>query len=333
MLILLSLLACSGSTEDSGTLLPVCDPADYPQDDTLTLSAIQALGTHNSTHIAPETLVDSSHGYTHPPLGEQLERGVRQLELDLHYRDGEGIQVFHLPVLDEVTTCLQFSDCLAEIATFSDANPCHSPLMIWLELKDEDLDTLDDTLLTLTDRYDEIEAAITAGLGADRVITPDEVRGSHATLPQAIAADGWPTLRAARGRVVISLLEGDAHRDAYLTGTPALEGRQLFVRADTPEDAFAATFKEDNAIGHVEEIAALVAAGFLVTSNTDGVDDTDEENTDRFAATLSAGSHYIATDFIDPIEGHDYLPQIPDGTPARCNPVTAATGCVSADIE
>jgi len=327
------LLACSGSTDDSGTALPVCDPGSHPLDDTLAVTTLQALGTHNSTHIAPESLVDASHGYTHPPLTQQLERGVRMLELDLHYRDGVGLQVFHLPILDEETTCLQFSDCLEEIAAFSRGNPCHAPIMIWLELKDEDLDALDETLLLLDDRYGEIEAEIAAALGSDRLITPDEVRGSYDTLPEAIAAAGWPSLRDGRGRVIFSLLEGGAHRDAYLDGAPALQDRLLFARADSTEDAFAATFKLDQALGNVEAIAAVVSAGFLVTSNTDSVDASDEDNTERFAATLAAGSHYIATDFLDPIEGRDYQPQIPDGDPARCNPITATTGCSSTDIE
>ena len=133
--------------------------------------------------------------------------------------------------------------------------------------------------------------------------------------------------------MVFSLLEGGAHRDAYLDGAPALQERLLFALADSPEDAFAATFKLDQALGNIEEIAAVVSAGFLVTSNTDSVDDSDADNTERFEATLAAGSHYIATDFLDPIEGRNYQPQIPDGDPARCNPITAATGCSSADIE
>ncbi len=333
MSVLLMLLACHSGADSAQPAPPTGDPPEHPHDHVLTRSAVQALATHNSTHIAPDSLVDASHGYTHPPLSEQLARGVRGLELDLHYREGEGLQVFHLPVLDELSTCLQFSDCLAQIAAFSEDNPCHAPLMIWLELKDEELDALDETLLPLTDRYDEIEEAIIAGLGADRVITPDEVRGAHDTLSEAITTDGWPTLRATRGRVLFSLLERGDHRDRYLDGAPALEERLLFVLSDSTTEPYAATFKEDHAVGHVEEIAELVAAGFLNTSNADSVSDSDEDNAARLADTLASGSHFLATDFLDPIEGRDYLAGIPDGEPARCNPVTAATGCASSDIE
>ncbi len=37
------------------------------------------------------------------------------------------------------------------------------------------------------------------------LITPDEVQGKHATLREAVAAGGWPTLRAARGKVMFAL--------------------------------------------------------------------------------------------------------------------------------
>ena len=36
------------------------------------------------------------------------------------------------------------------------------------------------------------------------VLTPDDVRGHHATLPEAITQDGWPTLDSARGQVIFA---------------------------------------------------------------------------------------------------------------------------------
>ena len=43
------------------------------------------------------------------------------------------------------------------------------------------------------------------------LITPDEVRGAHATLEEAVLAGGWPTLAAARGRILF-FMEGAARR-------------------------------------------------------------------------------------------------------------------------
>lgn len=59
----------------------------------LKLNQIQAIGSHNSYHMAPpealmKTVVKinkdaAAWNYTHPPLAQQLEIGVRQFELDI----------------------------------------------------------------------------------------------------------------------------------------------------------------------------------------------------------------------------------------------------------
>lgn len=314
------------------SLLLACAPAPAPTcdaaDDTLPLTAIQALGTHNSTHIEPELPLDPSHRYTQPPLPEQLDRfGVRQLELDLHYRDGAGFQVFHLPIIDEETTCLALTTCLQEIRAWSDANPCHAPILVWMEPKDEDADFLSDDLLPLIDRQDELEATLLSVWPRERIFTPDDLRGDDATLPEAIAARGWPALGEVRGRVMFAMLDDGEQRARYLERSAALEGRLLFVDADTPDDPFAAMFKMDDAVGDGELVRERVAAGFLVTSNADAADEDDGGA--RFDATLAAGSHYLSSDRLlsDPPAA------IPGGEPARCNPISAPAGCAPADVE
>ncbi len=66
--------------------------------------------------------------YTHPPLDVQLDRGVRSFELDLHYKNGE-FEVFHVPILDEGTTCRKLADALAPCAAGPRPIPatCRSP--------------------------------------------------------------------------------------------------------------------------------------------------------------------------------------------------------------
>ena len=82
----------------TGTACDEAEPGWYPLDDVLTLSDVQAKGTHNSYHMEPDFAFDASHEYTHLPLDEQLsEQGVRQFEIDLHYHVDEGFQVFHIP--------------------------------------------------------------------------------------------------------------------------------------------------------------------------------------------------------------------------------------------
>jgi len=305
----------------------------YPLDDVLTLSDVQARGTHNSSHIEPAVPVSNEHRYTHAPLGVQLEdQGVRQFELDIHYRLGEGFQVFHLPLVDAETVCLQLTDCLQEIEDWSDANPDHMPIMIWIEPKDEDMDWAIPSLLPLDGHFGDLEQAILSVLPEAKIITPDEIRGAHDTLPDAIAADGWPPLRQLRGRVMFSLLDSGSHRDDYLEGADNLAGKLMFVDSDSELDPFAAMFKINNAQSDYAEVQSKVAAGFIVTCNADSADASDADNESKRDASLASGAHYLSSDSPAP-DGGAYWLEIADGDPARCNPVIDNPDCDTADIE
>ncbi len=307
-------------------------PSPYPLDDVLRLNHVQARGTHNSYHVEPPKPLSDEHRYTHAPLDVQLgQQGVRQLELDIHYRAGAGFEVFHLPVIDPVSTCKRFIDCMAIVRGWSDAHPWHLPIVIWIEPK-EDADVLDQELLPLVDRWDEFDRTILAAWPRERVFTPDDLRGAHKDLPSAIADTGWPTLGKLRGKVLFALLDHGKDRDAYLAGHANLAGRVLFVDADTEADPFAAMFKIDDAAGDAR-VPRLVKAGFLITSNADSVGATDAANLARATGTIAAGVHFLSSDHPAPVMGSTYWLQLPGGTPAVCNPVFPAARCTPADIE
>jgi len=53
-----------------------------------------------------------------------------------------------------------------------------------------------------------------------------------------------------------------------------------------------------------------------------------------FKAELASGVHFISTDTPVPLPTNPgFVTQIPGGTPARCNPVTAPKDCSSEQIE
>jgi hypothetical protein len=319
------LAACTGgrTPEDSGPTWATCDAAG-PMDDTLTLADVQALGTHNSYHIEPDEVLDASHAYTQPALTRQADVGVRAFELDVHLGDDGAFQVFHLPAIDPKSTCPLFADCVGELLAWSDAHPCHSPITIWIEPKD-DLDAAVDGLEPLAGHMTELDAAITAVVPREKLIEPDDIRGGRATLSEGVAA-GWPSLAATRGHVLFALLDDTEHRAEYLEGAPALEGRVLFVNADSAADAFAATFKIDDAPGNADLVKGLVAANFLVTSNVDSNERDDATNSASFAAALDAGPQNLASDQVVAVEGSAYVAELPGGSP-RCHPDRVAGGC------
>lgn len=330
-------LACKEAPADS-VASPLCggeqgEIPSLPADDSLRFNQVQALGTHNSYHIEPDVLLDASLAFTHLPLADQLgSQGVRQLELDIHWRKTGGFDVLHLPAIDPNTTCLALEDCLCAVRTWSDEHPGHMPLVIWIEPKD-DVDAISETYELLEGHMLALDDAIHAVFPPERLFEPDGLRGDAATLPEALAAHGWPTLGALRGKVLFALLDTGSPRDEYVAESPNLQGRAIFVNNDALDDPSAAMFKIDDAIGDAEFLSAAVAAGMVVTSNVDGVDEDDEHNEAQLAASLAIGAHFLSTNFPVPVEGRAYYAQIPDGHPARCNPVTAATGCASTDIE
>jgi hypothetical protein len=173
---------------------------------------------------------------------------------------------------------------------------------------------------------DALDAEIRSVFSPADLITPDQVRGRYATLPEAVKHGGWPTLTAARGKVVF-LLDQTNVTATYVAGHPALKGRVLFTNAKpgTPDAAFV----EQNE-GTPEAIAALVRQGYLVRTRSDA--DTKEgrsgDTTQREKA-LASGAQLVSTDYpwFEPARWTGYTVSLPGRASVRCNPVTAPKTC------
>jgi hypothetical protein len=305
--------------------------------------------------------------YTHAPLAEQFSNsGVRQIELDVFADpagglyanragnaitgqprasgepalDTPGFKVFHVQDIDFQSTCLTFVACLTTVRDWSRAHSSHVPLMILVEAKQDAIpDPVNLGFVTPhaigAPELDALDADIRSVFGADEVITPDRVRGTHATLEEAIRSDGWPTLGASRGKVLFALDNEDAVRDAYVADHPALRGRMLFTSSPrgTPEAAF---LKLNDPVKDEAAIRQAVLDGYIVRTRSDGdtVQARSGDTTMRDAA-LRSGAQWVSTDYevADTRFGLGYVVAIPGGTPSRCNPVLALPNCTSADIE
>jgi hypothetical protein len=102
---------------------------------------------------------------------------------------------------------------------------------------------------------------------------------------------------------------------------------------DAPEAAFR---KLNDPVGDFDEIQAAVRAGFVVRTRSDA--DTMEARTNNTTPrdmAIASGAQWVSTDYPepDPDFGTGFKVEIPDGTPARCNPLIAPEGCTSLDIE
>jgi hypothetical protein len=329
------LLAClpslgCGESPPDGTPPPQGKAYQYPLDDVLRLQHVQVRGTHNSYHVDSYGGRFAPWAYTHRPIYEQLDRlGIRQLELDVNYDLDSGLEVFHVAGVDEGTRCRRFADCLAEVRRFSDAYPGHLPIYIQIEPKaDPPADQIEPF-------FAQLESAIRAAFPAARIITPDEVRGDFPTLRDALGARGWPTLGALRGRVLLALDTSGSLRTAYTHGGKDLIGRLLFVDS-APSDPFAAVavLNSPPPSGAMDAFARALSANLLIRTRADS--DTDEAQANdrrRGQQALDSGAHFISTDFPEPAPPLTYSFEVPLGTPARCNPITAPMRCTAQAIE
>ncbi len=317
-------------SDETGAADPRCE-ATGVLDDVLTVADVQALASHNSYHIEPPIPFDDSHRYTHPPLDVQADLGVRSFELDLHRGEDGVFQVFHLPLIDAETTCSTLTGCLSVLRAWSVNNPCHAPFVVWIEPKD-DIDADLPGLTTLSGYLPEVDAAVLAAWPRERILTPDDVRAPGGSVSDGLRSAGWPLLAASRGKLILALLDDDAHRDGYLEGAADLAGRLLFVNSDSPDDPNAATFKINNAASESERVEALVSAGFLVTSNAATGTPTDEDSEASWSASVAAGPHHSASDHVEAQADRSFVARLEGGSP-RCHPTRVPDGCGPEDIE
>jgi hypothetical protein len=300
--------------------------------------------------------------YSHRPLIEQLSRlGIRKFELDV-FADPDGgrfanpaalrmvksldradpalrepgFKVLHTQDVDYRTTCSTLTACLTTIRDWSKSHPWHVPIMVMIEAKDAPLEDPDGVgfvqpLHIGAGELRALDDEIRFVFDKDHVVTPDRVRGSHPTLAEAIQSEGWPTLRAARGKILFALDNTDEHRTDYLRGNPSLEGRMLFVSSMSGEPS-AAFIKMNEALGDEEErIRTEVRKGYLIRTRADiPTNEARTGNTTRRDAAFRSGAHYVSTDYPEASPfGSGYLARLPgaEQRAARCNPVNAPAGC------
>jgi Phosphoinositide phospholipase C, Ca2+-dependent len=299
--------------------------------------------------------------YRHRPLDQQLIAGVRQIELDI-YADSDGgryahpsgpdavaaanlpkdpefdpeglmskpgFKVMHVQDIDYRSTCQPLIACLKIVHAWSRSNPKHIPVFILLETKQEDLPPQyharsPEKFTGAT--FDALDAEIRSVFSPNEMITPDQVRGKHPTLEDAVLNNDWPTLTAARGKVVF-LMDQRPVGPVYLEGHPSLRNRIIFTNAEPGQPDCAFTEEND---GTQEVIAALVRKGYLVRTRTDA--DTKQarsNDTSRRAIALASGAQLLSTDYpaSEPSQWTGYSVSLPGGAVARCNPVEAPPSC------
>jgi hypothetical protein len=343
----------------------------------LRMNDIQVVGSHNSfkRRIPAAVMAElrrrdpkaaDALDYGHLPLAAQLDRGVRQLELDIfadpeggRYADpkgealakaaGEatgferaamlrpGFKVFHIPDIDYLSGCVTFRRCLREIDDWSRAHPDHLPIMVTINAADQPSGRagITEPLPLTAPLLDALDAELRSELGRERLIMPDDVRGRAPTLNDAVRMRGWPTLAEARGKIWFVLDVRAAVGELYRAGHPSLKGRPIFGWYDARQPEAAVEIVQDPLVDGAT-IRAQVKHGLIVRTRTDA--NTVEARTGdhrKADAAIASGAQAVSTDYYPGAPtrpGTDFTVTLPGGVMEGCNPVlrpggTLATGC------
>jgi len=332
--------------------------------DDLPINRVQLIGSHNSYKQAIDTALfsmfkaknpDAAMGleYSHVSLGEQLDLGLRNLEIDVYADEkggkyahpkgleweaashppaydpeGEmskpGFKVLHVQDLDFRSNCPTFAGCLRQLKQWSDAHPDHYPVYVTMNTKDAEIKAPGFTIPEkfTSEVFDRLDREILDDLGRNYLVTPDDIRGSYPTLEEAVLANHWPSMKAARGKFFFILDEGGNHLAAYIAGHPSLKGRVLFSDspAGTPEAAFMII---NNSKHDQEKIKEMVKKGYMVRTRADA--DTREARTNdisSFLAACASGAQIITTDYYykSKFFNSDYTVSFDGNTYMRKNP-------------
>ncbi len=341
-------------------LIAACKPKEPGE---VYLNQFQVIGSHNSYKIAIDpTLIDSltkmGHNmhaleYDHIPITEQLDLGLRNLEIDVYsdtyggrYAHPQGLaiapnqapynsdslmnkpgfKVFHIIDVDYRSWCPTLEICLQQLKNWSDNNPGHFPVFITLEAKDSPNAAPDsvkpgspEKLTSAT--FKALDSALIAGLGKEKIITPDLVRGNYETLNEAVTQGNWPTLEQAKGRFMFILDDYGTKRDIYIKGHPSLKDRVMFVNieAGAPEAAAMILNNPSDSL-----ITSMVKRGYIIRTRADAnTEEARANNYSRFLAACQSGAQIITTDYYKPsrIFNSPYHVVFEDSTYVRTNPV------------
>lgn len=329
------------------------------------INEIQVIGSHNSYKkaILPEVYAYLSKKdtlnllpriqYEHIPVPQQLNLGLRNLEIDV-YADSKGGKYAHPKILDLVPTTQPFDpegkmkkpgykmihitdidyqtwyytleDCLKDLKKWSDAHPDHDPVFITLEPKDGKANAFGTEPEHYTPQlFDDLDAELQKYLGKGKIITPDDIRGSYKTLNQAILNNNWPTVQQSKGKFLFVLDNNSENRDLYIQGHPSLQGRMIFTNSAPGTPEAAVVFMNDP---KDPSITDLVKKGYLIRTRADA--DTMEarkEDYSRFEQAKASGAQIITTDYYQPSKlfKSSYKVSFENNTYERKNPVTGAS--------
>ncbi len=276
------------------------------------INEIAIMGTHNSyqtTETLPNRMLmkmlsiitfgalQDKTDFAMDTFTDQLEHGVRNLELDIETTDKKGeisFVVSHIPILETVSSAYDFSKALEEIALWSDNNPGHLPVYLLIEPKSF-VPPVNNLKGFTIDYALELDKVIREILG-DRLLTPKDAMGDFATLEAMRMNDSWPTLESAAGKIIV-LMHTCNVTPEYIAVDESISTQAMFpmlgfADIDKPYASFILANKPKSAA--MNKNKTIGEKNLMVRTRADSYPTFSDE---RYAYADECGSQIITTDY------------------------------------
>lgn len=293
-------------------------------EDGVKLNEVAILGTHNSyqTLATEETrflmkIIDiitlrklglDTFDFEMDTLTEQLESGIRNVEIDIETLDKDGkkeFKVTHNSFVDNASSAYDFSKALKEIKMWSDNNPGHIPVYIIIEPKSFVIEINGMKKFSL-DYAKELEKVIVNELG-DSLLTPKDMLRDYASFKEMRENDDWLTLKETQGKIIVLLHDCDV-TESYIALDETIKTQKMFpmLRYDDRNESYTSFVLENDPWNADSRKAESIDECKLIIRTR--ADKYPNYSTERYEVTENCGSQIITTDFPqkEGNEGHSY---------------------------
>ena len=301
------------------------DLADFDlkkaMEDGVKLNEIAILGTHNSyqrlataeTRFAMniiDTITFKKAGldtfdFEMDTLTEQLEMGVRNVEIDIETLDKDDkieFKVTHNSIVDNASSAYDFTKALQEIKMWSDNNPEHIPVIIIVEPKSFVIEINGMKKFSL-EYAKELDKIVGNTLG-DSLLTPKDMLRDYASFKEMRENDDWISLKEARGKILVLLHDCDV-TESYIALDETIKTQKMFpmLRYDDRNESYTSFILENDAWRAAERKAENIdECNLIVRTRADVYPEYSDE---RYKVIEDCGSQIITTDFPEKVDGNE----------------------------
>ncbi|CAF2826261.1 unnamed protein product [Rotaria sp. Silwood2] len=251
--------------------------------------------------------------------------------------------IYHLQLIDDKTNCYCLSECLQRIRRWSDTNPQHYPILLFLEIKQK---FYEDLFTPLTGgvqcrHLQAIKSQLLEVFSIDSFIRPEQIRGNHSSIRSALKQQrqnelngnytydnyGWPPLSQSLAKILPVFLDNAYGSAADLFNTCEPLKNFLFIAQESLDRPYASIICTSNPFTEEQKLIESAASG-LLTRILLGYGD--QKLFEKYTESQKYGINIISTGSVqcdDTPLCQSIAENFPASAPIKCNKIRAPDFC------